>query len=198
VGRQGAPPGGAPRCPVRFRRLSFDVILRYGDALADLFCEYPDDTAGAQPYDIFLGYQPPGRPSRLDPVKVLTEDAQWTDEWGTRWRHAAGGVGASTVSNPLTDWSQLDHYLARQLPDPRAPGRLDAALPVLHDFGKTKYLYGMIHMLLFERLHCLRGMDNTFADFHLYPRQVQRLLDALTGYAIELIRCWDNGTNWTG
>jgi uroporphyrinogen decarboxylase len=182
--------GGAARCPVRFRRLSLDVILRYGDALADLFCAYPDDTVGAQPYDLFVGYQPPDRPCRLDPVKILTEDAQWTDEWGAEWRHAAGGVGASTVSNPLTDWSKLDDYLARQLPDPRAPDRLEHALPVRHDYGKTKYLYGMFHMLLFERQHCLRGMDNTFADFHLYPQHVQRLLDALTDYAIELVRVW--------
>lgn len=28
--------GGTPRCPTRLRRLSFELILRYGDALADL------------------------------------------------------------------------------------------------------------------------------------------------------------------
>ena len=39
--------GGAERCPVRLRRLSVDVILRHGDALADLFCRYPDDVVGA-------------------------------------------------------------------------------------------------------------------------------------------------------
>jgi uroporphyrinogen decarboxylase len=190
--------GGAPRCPVRFRRLSLDIILRYGDALADLFCEYPDDAVFAQPYDLFVGYQPPGRSCRINPVKILSENGQWTDEWGTEWRHIAGGVGASTVSNPLADWSQLDDYLAVRMPDPCAPDRLKEALPVLQAHGKTKYLYGVIHMLLFERLHCLRGMDNTFTDFHLYPQEVRRLLDALTDYAVQLIRSWGEWDNVDG
>jgi uroporphyrinogen decarboxylase len=182
--------GGAPRCPVRLRRLSMDVILRHGDALADLFCEYPDHVAYAQAYDLFVGYQPPDRSPRIDPVRAMTENARWTDEWGTQWGHADGGVGASTMSNPLKDWSQLDDYLARQMPDPLAPGRLAGAQPIVQAHGKSKYLYGAIHMMLFERLHCLRGIDNTFADFHLYPEQVQRLLDALTEYMIRLVRSW--------
>src|SRR5512145_2662606 len=83
--------GGAKRCPVRLRRLSLDVILRHGDALADLFCLYPDDAAFAPAYDIFVGYQPADRPDRINPVQVLTEDARWLDEWGTGWSHAASG-----------------------------------------------------------------------------------------------------------
>ena len=34
---------GAARCPVRLKRVSLDVILRYGDDLADLYCQFPDD-----------------------------------------------------------------------------------------------------------------------------------------------------------
>jgi uroporphyrinogen decarboxylase len=179
---------GASRCPVRLRRLSLDVILRYGDSLADLFCQYPDDAIFTPAYDLFVGYQPQ-RPD-LNPVRLLTEDSRWTDEWGTVWQHAAGGVGASTVANPLTDWSQLDEYLAKRMPDPRAPGRLDAARPSLEMHGKTRYFGGMAHMTLFERLHCLRGMENTFADFHTYPDEVGRLLDALTDYYVELVAAW--------
>jgi uroporphyrinogen decarboxylase len=48
----------------------------------------------------------------------------------------------------------------------------------------------MTHMALFERLHCLRGIENTFADFHLYPNEVHRLLDALTDYYVEIVRSW--------
>jgi len=50
-------------------------------------------------------------------------DAQWEDEWGTRWAHAFGGVGATPIDCPLKDWSQLDEYLARRVPDPRTAGR---------------------------------------------------------------------------
>ena len=105
--------GGASRCPVRLRRLSLDVILRYDDVLADLFCEYPDDAVFVPAYDLFIGYHPSEQPHQINAIEVLTQDAQWPDEWGTVWGHPAGGVGASTVSNPLADWSQLDAYLAQ-------------------------------------------------------------------------------------
>jgi len=190
--------GGAERCPVRIRRLSHDIILRYGDALADLFCEYPDDAVFAQAYDIFIGYQPPSVRERTDPLQVLTQEASWIDEWGTGWRHAAGGVGASTISYPLPDWSQLDNYLAERMPDPQAPGRLDGALPALRLHGDTRYFCGMTHLALFERLHCLRGMENAFEDFYLYPEQVDRLLGALTDYQVEIVRAWGRLGNVDG
>ncbi len=182
--------GGAERCPVRLRRLSLDVILRHGDALADLFCQYPDDVVFAAPYDMFVGHQPGDHPNRVNPLQVLTEQARWLDEWGTEWSHAAGGVGATTVSYPLQDWSQLDAYLAERTPNPLAPGRLDGAVPALRMHGQTKYFAGMTHLALFERLHCLRGMQNTFEDFYLFSAEVDRLLGALTDYLLEIIGLW--------
>ncbi len=182
--------GGAPRCPVRLRRLSLDIIVQYGDDLADLYCEYPDDVVFAAAYDLFLGYQRPDQLLPISPVEALTEDARWTDEWGTEWRHVIGGVGASPVENPLRDWSQLDAYLARDMPDPRAPGRLEGAVPAIRMHGGLKYCCGLAQLALFERLHCLRGMDRTFEDFYLYPRELNRLLDSLTDYYVELVRAW--------
>ncbi len=148
---------GAPRCPVRLRSLSYDVILRYGDELADLLAAYPDDIVAAQPYELFVGYSPSGRDGAIDTIKVLTEAAQWTDEWGTRWEHAAGGVGASPVEVPIRDLSQLDEYLAHRMPDPSLPGRLEGASSMLRLHGANKYFVGQTHMALFERLHCLGG-----------------------------------------
>ena len=84
--------GGAPRCPVRLRRLSLDIIVQYGDDLADLYCEFPDDVVFAAAYDLFLGYQRPDQLLPISPVEALTEDAWWTDEWGTKWQHVIGGV----------------------------------------------------------------------------------------------------------
>jgi uroporphyrinogen decarboxylase len=181
---------GSGRCPVRIKRLSLDVVLRYGDALADLFCEYADDVVSIIPYDISIGYQAPDKQPRINPVEVLTQDAQWTDEWGTRWGHAFGGCGATPVGHPLTDLGRLDDYLARQVPDPRAPGRLDPAVKLLRLYAATKYCIGVIHLALFERLHAIRGMENVFADFYEHEAEVRRLLDAIAAYVLELIRCW--------
>ena len=65
---------------------------------------------------------------RIDEVKVMTEGARWTDEWGTEWGHAEGGVGATSLSCPLADLSRVKEYLAHRFPDARAPGRLDASI----------------------------------------------------------------------
>ncbi len=181
---------GADRCPVRLKRLSLDVILRHGDALADLFCQYPDDVVATQAYEISIGWQPENAPRRIKPIQVLTEDARWTDEWGTEWHHAAAGVGATPAAEPLSDWSKLDDYLAKSLPDPRVPGRMDAVLPSLRRHGDSKYFIGMTHLALFERFHCLRGMENTFADFYEYPAETDRLIGALTDYMVEMARRW--------
>ena len=181
---------GAERCPVYLKRLSLDIIVRHGEKLADLFSAFPDDVIRIVPYDMAIGYQGAGRADRVNPIAVMTQKAEWTDEWGTRWGHADGGVGASPVAHPLADWSGLDEYLSSRIPDPRAPGRLDTARRVLEKHGETKYCIGMIHFALFERLHSLRGMQNTFLDFVTNERQVERLADALMEYLIELIRSW--------
>lgn len=181
---------GAGRCPVRLKRLSLDVIVRYADDLAELYCRYPDDALFIPAYDYSIGYQPPDRKERINEVQVLMQAGEWTDEWGTRWGHAFGGVGASTLDNPIKDWSQLDDYLAHRMPDPHAPGRLDRARAVLAVHGQDKYCVGMIHLALFERLHCLRGMENTFYDLHAHKEEVGRLCQALTEYLVQLIGDW--------
>ncbi|MCX5757779.1 MAG: hypothetical protein NTU83_04605 [Candidatus Hydrogenedentes bacterium] len=180
---------GSGRCPVRLKRLSFDLILRHGDALADLFCEFPDDVIAVIPYDITIGYQPPEKTPRINPVEALMGDAQWIDEWGTHWGHAFGGVGATPVDEPLKDWSQLTDYLAQHMPDPRAPGRFDTAKPAL-DRHPAKYRYGVIHLAMFERLHALRGMQQIFTDFYTNESDVRLLMDALQTYLIEIARAW--------
>jgi len=181
---------GAKRCPVRFRRLSLDVILRYGDQLADLFVRYPDDVAFLQAYDFAIGYVSPTSPTLIDPVTAFTEDASWIDEWGTTWSHAKGGVGASPTGYPLRDWADLDEYLRIGLPDPDSPGRLDGASNGLERHGADRYTAGQTHLTLWERFHCLRGMEEAFADLYLYPRETERLLDALTEWYVHVIRRW--------
>jgi len=180
---------GTGRCPVRLKRLSLDVALRHDQALADLFCQYPDDVVALIPYDFSIGYQDPQRQPRVNAVEALTRQGEWVDEWGTRWGHAYGGVGATPLDHPLKSWDQLDEYL-EHLPDPLAPGRLDSIMPLFSMHQADRYCIGAIHLILFERLHCLRNMEDLFADFYLNEKPLRRLLDALAGYALKLIRRW--------
>lgn len=188
--RQALRGKGDGRCPVRLKRLSFDVILKYGDALADLFCAYPDDVIAVIPYDITIGYQSPDKTPHVNPVEALMRDMEWVDEWGTRWGHAFGGVGATPVDHPIKDWSLLDDYLQHKLPDPNAVGRLDGAAHALTMHKSAQYCYGVIHLALFERLHALRGMKNAFTDFYTNDSEVRKLLDALQAYLLEIVRRW--------
>jgi uroporphyrinogen decarboxylase len=181
---------GAPRCPVRLRRLTYDVILRHGDALADLFVAFPDDVVHVAPYDMFMGYRPVGPAEPPDPVRLLTEDATWVDEWGTGWQHAQGGSGASPTSAPLGSWGDLPRYLDSGMPDPRAQGRFDEALPVVAAFGPTHYLAGTTHQAIWERYAQLRGMENAFEDLLAGSMESGRLLDALVEYQVGLIERW--------
>lgn len=181
---------GDGRCPVRLKRLSLDVILRYGDDLADLFCAYPDDVVALIPYDITIGFQPPEKSPRVNTVEALMRDMTWIDEWGTRWGHAFGGVGATPVDYPLKDWATLEEYLAHHVPDPNAPGRLDSVNGTLSMHRDAKYCFGIVHLALFERLHSLRGMENVFTDFYLYEPEVRRLLDRLEAYLMALVHQW--------
>ena len=181
---------GAPRCIVRIQRLSLDVILRYGDGLADVFSAYPDDIISPHPYDMFVGYQPPGKHDRIDEVKVMTEGARWTDEWGTEWGHAEGGVGATSLSCPLAELSRAKEYLAHRFPDARAPGRLDAAAAAIRVHGARRYCMGVNTLSIFERLHALRGLEDTLMDLCTGEPLVLELLDRLVDYHRELIRSW--------
>jgi len=181
---------GADRCLVRMNRLSLDVIVRHGDGLADLFCQFPDDVIHIVPYDFAVGYQAPNRPRRLSNVEALMQENEWVDEWGIGWKHAAEGVGANPVKHPLKDWAQLEDYLRNQMPDPHLPGRLAAALPALAKHGSTKYCVGALNLTLFERLFALRGMDNVFEDLYTHEREIDCLCEALAGYAIGMISEW--------
>ena len=181
---------GSDRCLARMARFSTDVIVRYGDALADLLCQFPDDVVFVVPYEFALGFQSPDSPGRLSSVEAMMQEREWVDEWGIGWKHAADGVGANPVEHPIKDWTQLDDYLRDRMPDPHEPGRLAAALPTLAKHGSSKYCVGVLNLTLFERLFALRGMGYVLEDFYTHEKEIGRLCEALTEYAIGLISEW--------
>lgn len=180
---------GSDRPPCRLKRISYELILRYQDDLADLFCEYPDDTLFMVPYHFFVGYQPATVKNRIDPVQVLLDDARWHDEWGVEWGHVPGGVGATPTDIALHDWSDLDDYLANRFPATDVDGRLATADPIIAG-NPHKHLTGCIYTLMFERPCFIRGTENFLTDFYTNPEEVERFIDRHTEFLLEIVRGW--------
>lgn len=177
---------GAQRCPIWLRRVTPDLIIRYGQALIDLFTEFPDDLGRVSPYDLMVGFN---SPTKISPVEAMMTNAEWVSEWGVRWKHIVGGVGATEVESPLKDWAQLDDYIA-SMPDPDEPGRLDAAAAPckeLHDAGK--YVFGLFGSAYYHPFS-VRGFENALMDFALEPDNMHKLLDAFHNYNMRLVRQW--------
>jgi uroporphyrinogen decarboxylase len=177
---------GASRCPVWLRRVTPDLIIRYGQELIDLFTEFPDDLGRVAPYDLMVGYN---TPSKVTPVEALMMNAEWVSEWGVTWKHIIGGVGATEVDSPLKDWAKLDEYIAT-LPDADEPGRLDAAAPPckkLH--GAGKYVFGLFGSAYFQPFE-IRGFENALVDLHLEPDNMHKLIEAIHSYNMKLVKHW--------
>ncbi len=181
---------GGLRCPIRVKRLSLDAIVRYGDDLADIFCEMPDDLIAFSPYEWSVGFQPAGRVDRVNTVQALMKESQWVDEWGARWAHAADGVGAIQVDHPLKDWADLDEYLSERMPDPAGPGRLDDAERQMAPHRGRRYCIGIQVLGILELLRTIRGMEEVFMDFYTSPREVSRLMDALEAFVTKVLVSW--------
>ena len=179
----------AARCPVWLRRVTLDVVVRHGEALMDLFDEFPDDLGRVSPHDFMLGLRSRCSPP-LSPVEALLADSTWTNEWGVVWRHVRDGVGATEVEHPLKDWGQLDAYLAERFPDPRGPGRFDATFAPARAFREAgTYSFGLLGPV-FYHIFSIRGMENALADLRANPAELRRLVDALRDFALELVRSW--------
>jgi len=120
----------------------------------------------------------------LDGVTVVenqrTEDVgdgHYRDEWGIVWQEDAFGIGYA-VGHPLESWDALDGYSA---PDPEADHRLETLQYLIDRFGGDKAIVFLGHDT-FEFCHYLRGMDQLFMDFVLYPDKVHQLSRIIIDY----------------
>ena len=105
------------------------------------------------------------------------------DEWGAVW-HNIGVCRLGEVREfPLKNWSDLDKL---KIPDIRDPHRW-GDLPGAREKAGDKFLvaYGVS---IYERVHFIRGLENTWMDVYDAPEQLGKLLDILVEmnlYAIE-------------
>lgn len=181
---------GAERPVVRLKRLSLELILRYGRELGELFLQYPDDTLFLVPYHYFIGYQAPDQSNAIDPMRALIEDARWVDEWGVEWGHQVGGTGATPTKPVIQEPEQWDEYLARRFPAGMPERRLASVEPAIRKFGRTKHCTGCLYSPFFDRLYFVRGMEELFVDLYSDEKHVREFLDRMLAFNLDLVRRW--------
>jgi len=96
------------------------------------------------------------------------------DEWGAVWEN----IGVSTLGEvkdpPLKDWRDFDRL---HVPDIREPRRFSQLEGARERAGEKFLMAGGLS--LYERVHFIRGLENTWADIYEAPQQLGRLIDVM-------------------
>lgn len=140
-----------------------------------------------------------GNVEKIDMAKKWKVD-NGVDEWGVTWKlgHSSG--------YPLEDLEEcLDNY---KIPDPEAEGRFEGLDEVLsRPEAEGKWIQFNSPYCLFERLHEIRGFENTLMDLYTERDRIEILLDKLIDFQIGMVReaakhgkgkihCFDTTDDW--
>lgn len=106
------------------------------------------------------------------------------DEWGCRWERSEQNNMGQIKYHPLEDWAAYDTFV---FPDPNDPALYEDMERLLDENAGDKYVFVEIFMLLFERLHSLRGFSNVLIDLYEEPEKLGELADRIVEYDIEII-----------
>ena len=105
------------------------------------------------------------------------------DEWGCTWERSEVANMGQVKGHPLDDWSALARY---RWPDPDDPAYY-AKMEAQFAGSEGKYIRTSIFMLLFERMHALRGFENTLADLYLERERIEMLADRIVEFDLGII-----------
>ena len=138
--------------------------------------------------------------------KVRPKNGEY-DEWGCMWESDdASGSDMGQVTNiPIEEWDDMDDYV---FPDPKAEGRFEGLQEAL-DEAEKKGLYVQLNspQCIFERMHFLRGFENTLMDCLVEPEEIEVMAERLADYQIGIIEeayrlgkgrihCYDTTDDW--
>ena len=103
-----------------------------------------------------------------------TRPRSGTDEWGAVWRNLGASQLGEVKEHPLKDWADFDKLSHPDVHDAKRWTAVAGARGQVRD----KYLLGD-GISLYERVHFLRGLENTWLDIRDAPQELGRLLDLL-------------------
>ena len=143
-----------------------------------------------------IHFQSPGRLPRAFPEKYGTDFAHvgmkpspdarppnGVDEWGAVWANIGVCNLGEVQEFPLKSW---DDWTKLYIPDIREPRRWEGLEGARERAGDKFLIAGGIS--IYERVHFIRGLENTWVDIYEARPQLERLIDVLVDmnlYAIE-------------
>lgn len=105
------------------------------------------------------------------------------DHWHCGWtRTDENNMGQVTI-HPLADWECMDDFPWPDADDPEFYAGMEERLTG----NEHKYVQLHIFMCLFERMHSLRGFENTLADLYMEPEQSGELADRIVEFQVSVI-----------
>jgi len=99
---------------------------------------------------------------------------QGIDEWGVRWENI-GRTSLGTVKEyPLKHWREFSQLIIPDIHDSRRWQHLER----IREQAGEKFI--LAHGIsIFERVHFIRGLENTWLDIYDSPTQLEKLIDIL-------------------
>lgn len=105
------------------------------------------------------------------------------DEWGAVWENIGEMTLGEVKDFPLKDWQDFEKMYIPDIRDPRRWQSLEGAREKAGD----KFLLAS-GISIYERVHFIRGLENTWMDIYDAPEKLGKLIDILVEmnlYAIE-------------
>lgn len=105
------------------------------------------------------------------------------DEWGAVWENIGVCNLGEVKEFPLKDWSDFDKL---NIPDPKEEWRWEGFEGRVRARG-DKYVVSS-GISLYERIHFIRGLENTWLDIYNDRENLEMLLDILKDMSLYIIR----------
>ena len=118
-------------------------------------------------------------------IEVRGDEVWETDEWGCTWvSYRSIPTMGQPLVHPLGDWGDYPDF---QFPEIDLERRFSGV--EVNEFRNLgKYIIGALDFGIWERLHFMRGLNETFMDLYSNPERVQTLLEIITEFKLELIK----------
>ena len=110
---------------------------------------------------------------------------QTLDEWSCTWSRSEVKNMGQVTGHPLNEWEKLKDY---KFPNPHDPVFWAGLEEKSKTVNTEKYIKTGIFMVLFERLHSLRGFENLMLDFYINREKLESLADCIVEFDVGIIQ----------